>query len=449
MRSSLRLLGLSWFVVIAFAACSSGSSNGAGGGPDGGPNTEAGATNPDGTPVVEAPLVAHPICATVPTGAKFGQRCSGSTTNHAICALSDPTCTTDACVYSETATTFDFYCASKCTVGDPARCPLGYECASPDAGCAGDAAAGVCVKQKGHQCQKMGVSSTLFIEGPAGELLHIDETVSSGQQRHAVLAIAQGSAFKQIAAWDSESSSFSNSQVRAGGTLLIVMPTVEVVVKDGAAQVVQHKAPTAAAVYSAGKDGSFLRLEPPSSEGYAALSRRGTDGAWTEVGPTQQKITRLAALNTGFVAICQATLCTSEDGVTFAPLSLPEGASLPAATADQKLVFAGASPGDFYLTTAGALYHQRKGGWVKEGPRALAPPPDAGTSTRADRLRASANGTIVYNTWTGTNAEYATYVSGASCWAAAQQGNLDAATFVKDSFVYVTAADSVCTVPAR
>jgi hypothetical protein len=385
-----------------------------------------------------------------------------------LCALSDEKCGTDSCVYdSRNASSFSFYCASKCTVGDAARCPSGYDCVAPGASCS-NGVTGVCAQREGFGCDpKVVVSAGKFFEGPAGELYHF-----AGQSTvppRATLSVRSGNTFKSVQSWDGDI--VIRAIVRNGDSLLLVTSDSDVLVKDGKATA-KKRSPSPSvsydAAYGVGKDGAFVLLNTTGgSDSFAALSRRGDDGAWTEVGPTRQRVTRIKSLTTGFLAICQKALCSSADGETFTPVELPPGVTLEVpgqnggAATIALFAAAGASTTDFHFATGGRLFHHRKGVWVEEGPKAKPAEPgnNTGGYVRDDILRSFSDGTIVFHTWvpgtTGSGSGgYTTYVYGDDCWSFSPGGNLDNTDLVKgpngNTFVYADSFDKqLCSVAAR
>lgn len=448
-RSRIAFLASSFFLVLA--ACSSGESDGGGGGgaAPGTPNATD-STNPS-TDEPEPPLTSRPVCKTVETGSAFSQGCSGSGSGDVVCAMTDAKCGSDSCVFDSRAEgSFSFYCAPRCTVGDATKCPLGYECVAESASCPGGGGEGVCAHREGFGCDpRVKVErSGRFFEGPGGELYHLGGEYSP---ERATLSVRSGNTFKTVATWDGDAS--IRALVRNGDSLLVVTGNTEVLVKGGKATSKKRVNATSsyATAYGVAKDGSFVLLDGGSgTESFAALSKRADDGTWSELGPTRQRVKKITSLGTGFLAICQKTLCASIDGETFTPVQLPSDLSF-----DDETTFAaaGASPDDFHLVVGGELYHHRKGAWVEEGPKGAKPGADAGSGYgRGDLLRSFADGTIVFHTWDGNG--YATYVYGDECWSVSPGGNLDNTDLVKtangNAFVWADYDDDqLCSTPAR
>lgn len=452
--------------------CSSGDADPAAAPANPSQSTDPNQTGGD-TPAAETPIRSHPVCATIETGPKFGQGCSGSGSGDVLCEVNDPQCGTDRCVYdSRNPGTFAFYCSAKCTVGGDSRCPAGYECVAPSESCASTGTTGLCAQRAGFGCDpKVKVeASGRFFEGPKGELYHLESTSGSGSTQKTTLKVKQGSTFKIVATFDGDPS--IRSLVRSGDSVLLVTGSAEVLIKDGQATAQKRDAASLSnsygMTYGVTKDGAIVSLSlSGSSEGFAALSRRGDDGAWTEVGPTRQRVSKIAALGAGFLAICQKTLCGSADGETFAPIAnLPAGVSFEEETRNgtkTQATFAavGASVEDFYLTTQGKLFHQRKGTWVEEGPKAKPPvATDGGSNSgyqRPDVLRAFSDGTVVFHTYVDRSngyGAYATYVGGEDCFTYTVSGNLDNTDLVKlekgNVFVYSDSYDKqLCTIASR
>ncbi len=435
-------------ILVVLAACSSGEDDSGGGGAAPNNPSAADPTSPSGEKP-EAPLTARAVCPTVETGPSFAQGCSGTGSGDVVCTLNDSRCGSDSCVYdSRNGKTFSFYCSPKCTVGDATRCPLGYECVAESASCAGGGGEGVCALRSGSGCDpSVKIKSGRFFEGPGGELYNLAGQYSP---ERATLSVRSGNTFKTVTTWDGDAT--IRALVRNGDTLLVVTASTEVVVSGGKATAQKRAASNSyATAYGVAKDGSFVLLDGGSgAESFAALMRRGDDGTWTELGPTRQRVAKIVGLGKGFLAVCQKSLCSSADGETFTPVSLPNGV-----TFDEKTTFAvtGLSTDDFHLAVGGGLYHHRKGAWVEEGPRGKKPGADAGSgSDRPDLLRSFADGTVVFHTWTGER--YATYVYGDECWTFSSGRNLDGADLVKgengNAFVWSDSYDGeLCSTPTR
>lgn len=437
--------------LLCLVACASSSSEGGGAPPS---NAPTGDGNKESTTPGEAPLTAHPVCKTVTTGTKFGSGCSGSGTGDRVCAFESASeCDADKCVYDSRGSTYSFTCSATCTVGDSTLCPLGYECVTADPSCSEDTK-GVCASRSDFTCDKDELASSgTILEGPLGEVLLMAPAISGKM----TLSVRKNAKFIPIATWTEEGASIV-ALAHASDTLFIVTGKNEIVVKDGDASVSPRKATaTSSPIYSSAKDGSFVMLEPQGwTAAYAALSKRAPDGAWTEVGPTRQRLTNLKALNMGFIARCDDTLCGSTNGEDFTPIALPDGVTLDLAGSSdgtpraKPIALAGVSAEDFYMSIDGALYHHRKGAWVTEGPKAL-PKTEGGapSSSHPDILRVSSTGLAVWNTYDPVTFEYQTYVSGTSCWMFSPTGNLDNATLVKDTFVYRSINSQLCSRPAK
>jgi hypothetical protein len=434
-------------VFCLLAACSSGDGGEVGGG--GTPPPGVSAENGDGS-TSAPPLTPRAVCATVETGAAFGQGCSGAGSGDAVCALSDSRCGSDACVFdSRDDDTFALYCAPKCIVGDATRCPIGYECVEESSSCgATSKGGGVCARRADNGCDsRIEIRSGTFFEGPSGELYHLAADYGS---KRVTLSTRSGLMFDEVSSWDGSGGNII-ALVRNKDRLLLVTDDMEVLIEGGKATPRKRAGTSSSSsAYGVAKDGSFVSLQSTGgSESFAALSRRGDDGVWTELGPTRQRVSKIESLTSGFLAVCQKTLCSSADGEVFTPVTLPAGATL-----DDESTYAavGASVDDFYLTVGGGLWHQRRGAWVEEGPRGAAQAVDAGSYPRPDLLRSFADGTVVFHTWNGKG--YSTYVGGDDCWSFSTGGNLDNTALVKsadiNAFVWAHSYERIfCSMPAR
>jgi hypothetical protein len=416
--------------LIGTAAC---ASSGTGGG--GSPETDkpqsgngTGTTDPK-QPPAEKPLTAKSVCETVETNANLGDGCSGTGSGQEVCALEDTSCGVNKCVYdTRNAGTYAFYCAPKCSTADPSvACPLGYECVAPTSTCAGEAEDGVCAKRADFGCKDVGDAGGLFVEGLDGELLVVKFSGTQGSLRQKT-----NTGWRTLTTWsDPSTSGVLRGVARSDERLLIVTNTNDILVENGAATATKRDTTTTsyAPVVGVAANGDFVLLETTSNS-YATLSRRGTDGKWSEVGPTRKRVASLSALGKGFLARCGEELCASADGEAFDPISAP-----PDVTITQVTTFAaaGRSYEDFFFAIEGRVFHYRKGKWVEEGPRGQA----AGSSSSySDKLRVSSTGAVAFSTWNGTS--YVTYsaTDGGECWKQTSENVLSSFTLVGNAMMW-------------
>lgn len=436
MRFTTTIL-LASFSIFTAACASSGSSSG------GSTETNKPQSPGDGsgtgteTPEPEKPLAAKAVCETIETDSSFGNSCSGTGSGQEVCAFDSTSCGANKCVYdTRKQGLFDFYCAPRCNAADTSvSCPLGYECITPTASCAGNAEDGVCTKRVDFGCEDAGDASGTFLEGLDGALLVVKWTGTQGSLRQKTKT-----GWRTLTTWaDTASSGNLYGVARSDRRLLIVTSGTEILVdEDGTAKATKRTATTSYAP-SVGVDasGEFVALEQASGA-YATVSRRGADGKWSEVGPTRKRIASLAVLGKGFVARCGEELCTSKDGESFETIAAPPDVALTDTT---RFSAAGLSHEDFYLAVDGRLFHHRKGKWVEEGPRGQTP----GSSTSSsypDSVRVSSTGAVAFFTWEpgtyGSTYRTFTTTNGGECWKTTTENNLESATLVGDSLMWTS-----------
>jgi hypothetical protein len=416
--------------LIGTAACATSASNDNGSTETNKPQSPGTSSTPPNQPPAEKPLTAKALCETVETDTSLGSGCSGTGSGQEVCALDDFSCGADKCVYdTRKADTYDFYCAPRCNAADTSVvCPLGYECVTPTPSCAGDSEDGVCARRVDFGCKDVGDASGTFVEGLDGALLVLKWTGTQGSLRQRT-----NTGWRTLTTWsDTASSGYVYGVARSDNRVLIVTSGFEILVEDGTAKATKRTSTTSyTPSIGVAANGEFVSLEL-SSGAYATVSRRGTDGRWTEVGPTRKRIASLAVLGKGFLARCGEDLCASADGETFDAIAAPPDMAITETT---RFAAAGISQEDFYLTLEGRLFHHRKGKWVEEGPRGQY---SSTSSSYPDTLKVSATGAVSFMTWNGSR--YTTYTSSTAgeCWKSTTENDLRSATLVGDALMWTT-----------